>query len=365
MAEDGIDLEAELDRLYGLPAGEFVAARNELAKRLRKAGDRDAAEKTKKLAKPSVTAWAVNQLAFRAGSELEGLRAAGEKVRAAHLAGLKEQQAAASARRDAISTLRVIAEVALQEAGVSPNRGHRQRISQTLEVLSSQGSEADQPRAGRLATDLEPAGFDALSGLAGLLAASQKARPPAPPKPEPAAAWPAALAPVAPVPVAPKPVVPKLARPKPAAPKPAAPKPARPKVVEHPSSTRQADPVARQAAVLKAAERHQLDGRRQRAQGKLEQLEEKLAGLSEAAERATSALAEAKRAEASMAEAAREAARLAAEARARVEAAAGVTAKARREAESASGAERRAQTAIEKARQELADVEAARGRLDK
>ncbi len=343
MTDAGIDLEAELDRLYGLPAGEFVAERNELAKRLRRAGDREAAETTRKRSRPSVTAWAVNQLAFRAAAELEGLRAAGEKVRAAHLAGPKEQQAAARARRDAISTLRVIAEVALQEAGVTPNRGHRQRISQTLEVLSSQSDDGDGQRAGRLSTDLEPAGFDALTDLAAALAASQKARPVTAAAPKPAAA--------------------KLAA-RPVIAKPAAPKPARPKVVEHPSSKPEVDPAARQAAARRAAERRQLDRRRDEVQARLEQLEEKIVGLSRDAERATSGLEAAKRAEAELSEAVREAERLAREARTRAQAAAGETAQARRDAEAASAAHRRAQADVDKARQELAGVEKGRRRLE-
>ncbi len=339
MANDGIDLEAELDQLYGLPAAEFVAARNQLAKRLRQAGERAASDRTKKLSRPSVTAWAVNQLAFRASAELDGLKAAGEKVRAAHLAGPKEQQAAARARRDAISTLRVIAEVALQEVGVSPNRGHRQRISQTLEVLSSQGSEADQPRAGRLSADLEPAGFDALTDLAAALAASQKARPPAP-------ARPAVLAPA-----------------KPAVARTPAPKPPRPKVVEHPAAKQAQDPEARRAAARRAPERRELDRRRQQSQVKLEQLEEKTADLDAEAERAASGFEQAKRAEAALMEAAREAERLAVKARARVEAAARVTAQARRESESAAGARRRARAEIEKAQGELAEIETVRDKL--
>lgn len=343
MADDGIDLEAELDRLYALPASEFVAARNALSKRLRQTGDREAADRVKKLAKPSITAWAVNQLAFRAAAELEGLQLAGEKVRAAHLAGPKEQQEAAGARRDAIATLRVIAEVALQEAGVTPGRSHRQRISQTLEVLSSQGSEAGAPRAGRLAADLEPAGFDALGDLAAALAASAKERP-AKPRPKPAASKPAAS--------------------KPAASKPTTPKPTRPKVVEHPSSKPREDPVARQAAARRAAERRLLDSRQLRGQSRLEQLEEKIADLAVDAERATAALEQAKREEATLMEAAREAERLAVEARTRVTAAAKVTAQARRDAESASAARRRVKAEIDKERQKLERIEATRDRLE-
>ena len=330
MARDGIDLEQELDRLYSLAAAEFVAARNELAKRLRQAGERDAAGRIKKLPRPSLTAWAVNQLAFRAGAELEGLRAAGEAVRAAHLAGPKEQRAAAGARRDAITTLRLTAEVALQEAGTAPTRVHRRRIVQTLEVLSSRVSAPAAPRAGRLSTDLGTAGFDALSDLAAALTANQEARPAARKKIEPKA--PAAGG---------TPAQPKH--------RPAA--AGAPAVVEHPTSKRAAEDARRAAA--RAAGRRRLDRRREQTRARLAQLEEELTGLCEDAERTASELDEAKRAEADVARAAREAERLAREARARAEAAAEATARARRQAESASAARQRVEAEVRRARQQL------------
>ncbi len=353
MTDGGIDLETELDRLYSLPAAEFVAARNELAKRLRSAGDRDAADRVKKLSKPSVTAWAVNQLAFRARSELEGLKAAGEQVRAAHLAGPREQQAAAKARRDAISNLRVIAEVALQEVGVTPGRSHRQRISQTLEVLSSQTAEEESQPAGRLSTDLEPAGFDALTDLAAALTASQKSRPA--PKAKPAAP----KSPVQAKPVEARSVAAKAAVARPAAAQPARPKPPKPKVVAHPAAKPQQNPAVRQAA----SRRQRLDRRRDETRSKLERLEERLADLNRRAEETAAELTEAKRAEAAAVEAALEAERLAREARARAESAARITAKARLDAESASAACGRLEAELTRARDGLAEAEAARARL--
>ncbi len=347
-----IDLEQELDRLYRLPAREFVARRNDLAKRLNKTGDRDAAGRVKKLPRPSLTAWAVNQLAFRAGAELEGLRAAGERVRAAHLAGPKEQQAAARARREAISTLCLIAEVALQEAGASPTRSHRQRISQTLEVLSSQGSGADQPRAGRLSVDLEPAGFDALADLAAALVAAQMARPRAVEEAEGAAGAPAAE----------KPAETRI-RPRAAAAGAGA------KVVEHPAAKRKADLEERRAAERRqldrrrAAERRQLDRRREQARTRLEELEEKISGLGSRADTAAGELDAAKEAESALVQAADEAERVAREARARADAAAALTARARREAEVTSATQRLVAGEIEQVRQELQGLEAALGAL--
>src|SRR5919202_33312 len=77
------DLDDELDALYSGPLDEFVTARNALVGRLRKAGDREAAERVKKLPKPPVSAWAVNRLARERAHELAALVAAGDRLREA------------------------------------------------------------------------------------------------------------------------------------------------------------------------------------------------------------------------------------------------------------------------------------------
>ena len=62
-------LDREIDRLYALPLDEFTARRNELAKRLKKEGEGEAADEVASLVKPSVPAWTINQLARRQKKE--------------------------------------------------------------------------------------------------------------------------------------------------------------------------------------------------------------------------------------------------------------------------------------------------------
>src|SRR5918995_1419014 len=76
---DPVDEAAE--ELYGLPPGEFTRARDERAKKLRKSGDREAADAVKALRKPTVAAWALDQLARQRGKELGRLLTAGEGLR--------------------------------------------------------------------------------------------------------------------------------------------------------------------------------------------------------------------------------------------------------------------------------------------
>src|SRR5919198_3502911 len=90
------ELESELDDLFGRPLDEFTSARNELARRLKKAGQDDAAARVQALKKPSVPVWAVNQLARRHPDEVQELVAAGERLRTA------QQQAFRGAGTDTV-----------------------------------------------------------------------------------------------------------------------------------------------------------------------------------------------------------------------------------------------------------------------
>src|SRR5262245_60746986 len=79
--------DREIDALFQLPAGEFTAARNALAARLKRAGRIEYAARVKALAKPTATAWAVNQLYWRHRKDVERLIDLGEKVRKAQTGG--------------------------------------------------------------------------------------------------------------------------------------------------------------------------------------------------------------------------------------------------------------------------------------
>ena len=66
-----INLDRELDRLFQAPFAEFVGARNGVAAMLKKAGRADESARVRGLAKPSYTAWLVNQLYWNARDVLE------------------------------------------------------------------------------------------------------------------------------------------------------------------------------------------------------------------------------------------------------------------------------------------------------
>src|SRR2546423_638852 len=90
-------VEEAAESLYGLPLDEFTSARNAAAKELRDRGLRAEADEVKALAKPSVAAWAVNQLTRRRHADLDEFLDAAEAAREAQLGGTEEEPRAAQA----------------------------------------------------------------------------------------------------------------------------------------------------------------------------------------------------------------------------------------------------------------------------
>jgi hypothetical protein len=165
------ELSTELagDELFGLSPEEFVATRDEVARRLRREGDTEAARRVKALRRPSLSAWAVNQLARSQQRALEGLLAAGERLRAAHQAALAggdaaELRSATRAEREAVAGLVSAALDRLREAGHPTTETTRDRIAATLHAGAASPEAADLVRHGRLTADLDPSGFGAAPG---------------------------------------------------------------------------------------------------------------------------------------------------------------------------------------------------------
>jgi hypothetical protein len=149
----------EIDRLYQLPLSEFTAARNELLKRS------PAGEKLdiQLLHKPSLPAWAVNQLYWRDRRTYDQLVRAAERLRAAHAQAIKgrsvdlpavELPHAAAVKR-AADRIRDI----LSRAGESATTPTMNAVMDTLQALPGGGE------PGRLTRPLAPLGFGALGAI--------------------------------------------------------------------------------------------------------------------------------------------------------------------------------------------------------
>src|SRR3954471_1323384 len=132
----------DLDRLYGLPLDEFVAARNALAKRLRAAGRREDAAAVAKLPKPTVGAWAANQALRSQPAGARELFAAGEQLEHAQ-AELLGGRADAAALREAMERQRAaVAKLTAAARGLLDSNGRElsgatiERVQQTLTAAS-------------------------------------------------------------------------------------------------------------------------------------------------------------------------------------------------------------------------------------
>lgn len=162
-------VSSEIDALFRLPLGEFTAARNALATKLKSAGHAEDAERVKGLAKPPVSAWAVNQLYWHHRQPFERLLSAGDRLRTAQASQLRgkggELHEPLEARRIALSELTQHAATVLRQSGHTPSPDLMRRIMTTLEALATYGSDAAAAAAGRLTGDIDAPGFEALASL--------------------------------------------------------------------------------------------------------------------------------------------------------------------------------------------------------
>jgi hypothetical protein len=173
-------LRRRVDRLYTLPLEEFTGARNELAKELRAAGDRDAADRVKALRKPSRSAWAINRLRQEDRAVLRSALKAGEQLRAAQ-SGALSGASGEKLRERARAERRAVAEAAERAAQIEPTLTgrDRERIRGTLHAGAGDDDIRAEIKSGRLTSDHEPVGLGPLEGLAGGSAPRPPKRAPA------------------------------------------------------------------------------------------------------------------------------------------------------------------------------------------
>src|SRR5215216_941200 len=160
-------VEEKIDGLYQLPLEEFTAARNALAK---ESGD----NAIKKLEKPNLAAWAVNQLYWRERKLFDEVVKTSGQVRTVYkqmLAGKAADVRAVEvfhneAMRKAKEAIRRI----LEAAGNKAVDAVMTPITETLDALPTE----DPP--GRLTKPLRRTGFEALQGVT--IAARPKVAPP-------------------------------------------------------------------------------------------------------------------------------------------------------------------------------------------
>jgi hypothetical protein len=159
-------LDDDIDALFRLPLAEFTSARNALAARLKKEARLNDAERVKLLAKPSISAWTVNQLYWEHGDAFDQLIATGKRLRPARqTAKAADMRNSLDARREALTELSELATALLRDAGHNPTQDTMRRIMTTLEAISAYALLPDGPTPGRLTQDVDPPSFESLASL--------------------------------------------------------------------------------------------------------------------------------------------------------------------------------------------------------
>src|SRR5207253_11110920 len=118
-------LDDDIDALFKLPLTEFVGASKALAARLKQNGFVSEAEGVKALAKPSISAWTVNQLYWRQRESFDQLIATGRRLRQAQTTGragkVGDLRTAFDERRELLTHLSESATALLNDAGHNPS----------------------------------------------------------------------------------------------------------------------------------------------------------------------------------------------------------------------------------------------------
>ncbi|MDQ3963536.1 MAG: hypothetical protein M3277_06450 [Actinomycetota bacterium] len=155
-----MDLDAALDRLYGLGLDEFTTARNDLVAELKAAGRSEDAAVMQKIKKPPLSAWALNQVARRAPDDIATyLDALGSLEDASSPAELR---AASDARKTAAARIHKTAGSVLSDAGHPTSGAVMQKIMGSL-VATPSDEEAELLRKGRLTGEIA-GGLDDIFG---------------------------------------------------------------------------------------------------------------------------------------------------------------------------------------------------------
>ena len=176
----------DIDDLYGAPFDRFVPERTELVKALRKEGRRDEAAEVAALRKPSVAAWAVNQLIRTQARSIKGLIDAGDELRGAHERAASGRGDAQELRKATQDERAAVDELVQAARGLLTSDGHElsptviDRVAETLRAAALDPDARSQVSAGRLERELRHVGLGLLGDFAGAPTPAPKRKAPAP-----------------------------------------------------------------------------------------------------------------------------------------------------------------------------------------
>lgn len=159
-AHEPTDLDAAIDALYTRPLDEFIAARDAAVRQITDGGDRLSAERVKRLPKPSVAAWVINNVAREHPEEVGALADLGDELRAATRDRDRGRiRALDHLRRERTEALVRTVREAGEVGGRPVSAAVLDRLTETLTAAVMDPDAAAVVRAGRLARALQHVGF--------------------------------------------------------------------------------------------------------------------------------------------------------------------------------------------------------------
>ncbi len=154
-----MSLEAVADSLYALTPDEFIAARNDEAKKAKADDDKPLAEAVKRLAKPALAAWVVNMLVRHEADQMEQVLTLGESLRQA-----QENLSGDALRELGKQRRQLTAAVTTQARALAAQLGHKigdsvaDQVQQTLHAAMVDEGAAAAVRSGLLTQPLAATG---------------------------------------------------------------------------------------------------------------------------------------------------------------------------------------------------------------
>jgi hypothetical protein len=168
-------LDEATDRLYGADLDEFGPERTRLVRELRAEGRREEAAQVGKLRKPTIAAWALNQLVRRNRREIDLLLHAGHRLRQAQAGVVRggERESFEQARQteaEAVRSLGGEAEALLRSERGSASEAVVDQVVRGLRAAAVSDEGREHLARGDFVRPPEgESGFELLSGLVGEL----------------------------------------------------------------------------------------------------------------------------------------------------------------------------------------------------
>jgi hypothetical protein len=172
------ETDDDIGRLYSVRPADFVGERNATVKKLKAAGRRDAAATVEKLPRPTLSVWAVNQIARQAPALVQSLADATAGLQGGNRGGALRYADVLAAHREVLKALRLKAEEILGASGFGPAPDLLTQVVHDLRAGISSPESRPLIESGRLVRDV--ADDSAVNPFAGAPEGPPGPRTPAP-----------------------------------------------------------------------------------------------------------------------------------------------------------------------------------------